>query len=165
MTKRARKGHSLRSKRRQKHFLLGSFVLLFAVSAGLILLERIEKQNSARLASPARPAAPTVQGESAALDNANALYRREAALIMAKLNVFLAGLEKGEAARAEAGKLTDDLLRRSVPAAYQKLHFQLVTFLRHIQTRAQPDLDYLLEQRRLMLEEWPWLPGQWERAS
>lgn len=150
---------SLKSSAQQRHVLILGFTLLFSVSLAIILFKRVQKQESTSQSVPqVSLAANEVRGDEVIRDQAIARYHSQARQVAVLLFSNIAKLEQGQSAREdELAAARQAIINMIVPGVYQKLHFKLLKILSNLESGPAAPLDYLVEQRALLQEEWPWL--------
>ncbi len=150
---------SLKNSAQQRHILVIGFTLLFSVSLAIILFERVQKQETANLPGANTPLAMSeVRGDEIIRDQAIALYHGQARQVAALLFNNIGQIEQGQAVnKDELAAARQSILTMVVPGIYHKLHFKLLKILSNLELAPAADLDYLVEQRALLQEEWPWL--------
>lgn len=143
---------------KQCHLLTIILTLIFGVSAVLIVFER-QNQEAAQFAKKAvNSSTQAVQGESVTSNPAIAKYQSYAQATTKSIQDLVKALESGIPVDPETvEQLRTLLLRTKVPLPYQDLHFNLLKLVRHLEADADPDLNFLQEQLRLMSDSYSWL--------
>jgi hypothetical protein len=142
---------------KQKTILGALFVVVFAVSFVLVVVER-NKLNGQEIDGFGESALTrAVRGSSANRSNEEANYRASILEIIPQLNFSIDQLIGGNNFGVQKiNKLYENLLKLNTPEPYQQLHIDLVGIALEAQ-KVSPDSDYIAEQRRLIYEQYPWL--------
>lgn len=144
----------------QRHILILGFLLFFCVSLVLILFEKIQKQELAlQTKEKYQPVInAVVQGEQIVRDPAIVNYQNAITNVVEIIFSNISKLEQKEIVTVnDLAPAKEVLFNLKVPIVYQKLHFKLTQILNFLSSDQKENLDYLLEQRQLLKEEFPWL--------
>lgn len=149
---------SLKGAAQQRSLLILGFTLLFSVSLAVILFERVKQQEQAGLSLAPASVLSVVRGDVVIRDETIALYHGQARQVAVLLFSNIDQLSQGQAVnKDELAAARQTIITIKVPGIYQELHFKLLRILNKLEDSAATDLDYLLEQRRLLQEEFAWL--------
>lgn len=159
-------------KRKQLTAALGA---VLSVSALLIAMERngiIRRPESKQgerptkgWSAPGRQTKGAVRGESITLDAELVRYRESVGAAFSQIESNIARLTQNQPFDQESlSHLQADLLVSIVPAVYQDLHLRLTGLAVHMQDKQKQDINFLREQSKRLLKDYPWLatPNQHE---
>lgn len=143
-------------KRKQLTAALGA---VLSVSALLIAMERTGIIRRPEAGRDDKKASGAVRGESVVVDPALASYRQSAGAAFTQIEENIVQLAKSEPLDQESlSRLRADLLSTIVPAPYQDLHLRLASLVVNLLDKQKQDGDFLREQSRRLLKDYPWLP-------
>ena len=151
---------SIKDVKKQKGFLQIVFVIIFAFSFVLVILENIkvskEKEHNSNIAEHKTISA--VLGVSTSrkpkINDYNSIVKDS--LIVINKNVDLI-LQDQIPDIKQIRKVYNNLLIASVPSIFQELHFNLINITKEMLKANNADKDYLSEQRAKIFKEYPWL--------
>jgi hypothetical protein len=144
---------------KEKSILLGIFIVLFSASFVLIMLERgrIEEELSKTEQSVESKISQIILGEQVSRTTVvdyRDIIRVSYLRLLSNINRFDI---TGELDRYESTQAYNDLLSAKVPTIYQNFHIDLVSLARYLSKEKNPRISYLVEERDLLFEGYPWL--------